>query len=68
LCEYDDPIGFHGSSKNDYIAIYLRNGGSLNYSYFSNQATYQSGKHNESFQTRKNFILYLMNGMVIVKY
>jgi hypothetical protein len=68
LCKNDDASGFYGSKKNLSIAIYLEGGGYLDYDYFSNQATHQSGKHNESFRTRKNFILYLMSGMVLVKY
>jgi multidrug efflux pump subunit AcrA (membrane-fusion protein) len=68
LCKNDDAYGFYGSSRNVNISLYLRDGGYLSYDYFSDQAAYQSGKHNESFRTRKNFILYLMSGMVLVKY
>jgi hypothetical protein len=72
LCEYNNANGFYGSSKNANISLYLTNGGSLSngsgYDYFSGDVANQSGRHNESFQTRKNFILYLMNGMVLVKY
>ena len=68
LCEYDSPNGFHSTNRNTNINLYLRNGGYLSYDYFSNQAAYQSGKHNESFQSRKNYILYLLSGMVLIQY
>ncbi len=68
LCKYDSPNGFHSSSRNVNINLYLRNGGYLSYDYFSNKAAYNSGKFNGSFRERKNYILYLLNGMTLIRY
>ncbi len=68
LCKYDSPNGFHSSSRNVNINLYLRNGGYLSYDYFSDKAAYQSGKFNGSFRERKNYILYLLNGMTLIRY
>jgi len=68
LCQYNNINGFHSSYRNTNIRLYLQNGGYLGYDYFSNKAAYQSGKHNGSFQERKNFILYLLNGMTLIRY
>jgi hypothetical protein len=68
LCKYDDPNGFNSSYRNTNINLYLRNGGYLSYDYFDNQAAFQSGKFNGSFQERKNFILYLLSGMTLIRY
>jgi hypothetical protein len=67
LCKYNKNA-FYGSDRKANINLYLRNGGYLSYDYFSDKATYQSGKFNGSFQERKNFILYLLNGMTLIKY
>lgn len=68
LCKYDNINGFHGSNRNANISYYLRNGGYLSYDYFNKQAAYQSGKFNGSFQERKNYILYLLSGMTLIRY
>ncbi|SFV91106.1 hypothetical protein MNB_SV-4-158 [hydrothermal vent metagenome] len=68
LCQYNNPNGFHSSNRNTNINLYLQNGGMLSYDYFSDQAAYQSGRFNGSFRDRKNFILYLLSGMILMKY
>ena len=68
LCQYNNEHGFNGSNRETNINLYLRNGGYLSYDYFSDKAAYQSGKFNGSFQERKNFILYLVNGVTLIKY
>ncbi len=62
LCEYNSARGFNSSNRNTEIYLYLTNGGYLSYDNFSNQAAYQSGNFNGSFQDRKNYILYLLSG------
>ena len=68
LCKNDDPSGFYNSNRETNIRLYLQNGGYLSYDYFSDKAAYQSGQFNGSFQERKNFILYLLNGITLIKY
>ena len=68
LCSNDSARGFYGSDRMVNIRLYLENGGYLSYDYFSDKAAYQSGKHNRSFRERKNYILYLLSGMVLVRY
>lgn len=66
LCKYNN-VNFYGSNRNTNINLYLNNGGSLSYDYFSNQAAYQSGSFNGTFQERKNYILYLLSGFQLSK-
>jgi len=68
LCKDNDTNAFHGSKRMVNIRLYLEDGGHLSYDYFSGKVAYQSGKYNGSFRERKNFIIYLLNGMILVKY
>jgi|GEM_PF-5740701 len=68
LCENNSVRGFYGSNKFLNIRHYLEKGTPLNYDYFEGQVVYQSGKFNGDFEERKKFIIYLLNGVLLMKY